>query len=76
MFSRLIVTRLTLIESAVNVCFPDFISLVRRVVKNKNRDEVHQAYRPKISRNPAFGLMTCRSVLIVRSGKMLAILET
>ena len=69
-------TRLVLIESAVNVVCLDWISLIKSVANNRKRDDVHQEYWLKISRKPAFGWRSCKSVFSVRSGNMLAILET
>ena len=74
--SKLTVMRLVLIESAVNVCCSCLISLTKSVLRSKKRVDVNQAYKLKISRNPAFGSNRCRNTLIVKSGKILAILDT
>ena len=68
--------RLVLIEAAVKEVRFDWNSSVKSVVNNKNKDDVHHAYWLKISRNPAFGCRICRSAISVRSGNILAILET
>ena len=68
--------RLVLIEVAVSVCVSCVISLIRTVVSARNIVDVHHEYQLKISRNPAFGRISCRNALSVRSGKMLAILDT
>ena len=69
-------TRLALIDAAVRVCSFQFILLISMVVSSKNIDDVHHEYQLKISRNPAFGRISCSRTLSVRSGKMLGILET